>query len=220
MKSSRILSALFAVFLFLFILTAAIALPIYLRPFYYAHIEPMDLPRLTGHSAEEIREAYDQVLDYLTLPGREFGTGVFPFSPEGKAHFEDCRVLFDLDRNILLLSAAVLAGLSLLRALGRTGPYRLGKYSAARWAAILALAAPVVLGSLAALDFDRAFVIFHRIFFPGKSNWLFDPRTDGIIRVLPQDFFMHCALLIGGGLLLFSLGILLFDIFREKGRKA
>ena len=62
-------------------------------------------------------------------------------------------------------------------------------------------------------------MIFHSLFFPGKTNWPFDWRTDPIILVLPQDFFLHCALLIGGGLLTFSLGILIFDIFQEKRRE-
>jgi integral membrane protein (TIGR01906 family) len=72
-----------------------------------------------------------------------------------------------------------------------------------------------VVGSLAAVDFDRAFVIFHKIFFPGKSNWLFDYDADQIIRVLPQDFFMNCAILIGAGLILFS-GCLLWIGKRRK----
>ena len=216
MRSSRTLSAIFALALILFILTVSIGLPIYIRPFYYAHIDAMGLPEYSGYSAETIRESYDAVLDYLTLPGRTFSTGTIPHSAEGAAHFADCKVLFDLNRNILLLSGLVLAVLGLLRKLGKTGPYRLGRYSAARWAAVLAIAAPILVGGLAATDFDRAFVIFHRIFFPGKSNWLFDWRTDPIILVLPQDFFMHCAMLVGGGLLAISLGILIFDIFREK----
>ena len=218
MKSSRLLSVIFALALFVFILTTAISLPIYIRPFYYAHIEPYGLETISGVSAAEIREAYDGVLDYLTIPGREFSTGVFAHSEAGKAHFEDCKVLFDLNRNALLLSGGLLGLLLLLKR--KCGPYRLGRHSAARWAALLALIAPVAVGGLAALDFDRAFVIFHSLFFPGKDNWLFDARYDGIIRVLPQDFFMHCALLIGGGLLAFSLGILIFDGFREKKAKS
>lgn len=218
-KSSRLLSGLFALCLVLLILTVSIGLPIYIRPFYYAHIEPMGLSAYSGFTEEEIRGAYDAILDYLTLPGREFATGAFAHSPEGAAHFADCKVLFDLNRNVLLGSAVVLAVLALLRKLGRIGPYRLGKCSAARWAAILALILPLVIGGLAALDFDRAFVIFHRVFFPGKRNWLFDWRTDPIILVLPQDFFMHCAILIGAGLVCISAGILIFDIFREKKRR-
>jgi len=219
MKSSRVLSVLFAVFLTLLLITAAIALPIYIRPFYYAHIGPMGLPEYVGLTAEQIREGYDAILDYLTLPGRKFSAGVFPYSPEGEAHFADCKVLFNLNSHVLLLSGAGLLILGLLRKAGKTGPYRLGKVSAARWAAVCALVLPLVLGSLAALDFDRAFVIFHSLFFPGKSNWLFDWRTDPIILVLPQDFFMHCGMLIAGGLVVFSAGVLIYDIFQEKRRR-
>ena len=214
MKTSRILSVIFALALVLFLLTAAISLPIYCRGFYYAHIEPMGLPARTGRSAEEIRAAYDEVLDYLTLKDREFGTGVFPHSPEGAAHFADCKGLFDLNRNVLLASAALLV---LLLLLGRKyGPYRLGNRSAAFWAAIFAVALPIGIGGLAATNFDRAFVIFHSIFFPGKTNWVFDWYADAIIQVLPQDFFMHCALLIGGGLVAFSLTVLILSLALEK----
>ena len=205
---SRILSAVFALALILFILTASIGLPIYIRPFYYAHIEPMGLEAYTGLTAEQLREAYDGILDYLTLPNRPFSCGILPFSAEGEAHFADCRVLFDLNRNVLLMSGGILAVLLLLQR--KFGPYRLGKRHAAWWAGLLALIAPLVIGALAALDFDRAFVIFHQIFFPGKSNWLFDWRTDPIILALPQEFFRNCAILIGAGLVIFSLSLLIF----------
>ena len=216
----RLLSAVCMVSVVLFLLTAAIGLPIYIRPFYYAHIDAFDLPARSGYTAEEIRTAYDEVLDYLTLPGNEFSTGVLPHSAEGKAHFADCKVLFDLNRNVLLASGAVLLVLLLLRKLGKTGPYRLGRRSAAFWAAVFAVVLPIVLGGLAALDFDRAFVIFHSIFFPGKTNWVFDWYADAIIQVLPQDFFMHCAMLIGAGLLLMSFGLLIFEEIREKKAKS
>lgn len=51
----------------------------------------------------------------------------------------------------------------------------------------------LAVGGLAALDFDRAFVVFHALFFPGKDNWLFDPETDQIITILPQVFFRNSA---------------------------
>ena len=211
---ARILSAVFALALILFILTVSIGLPIYIRPFYYAHIEPMGLEAYTGLTAEQLREAYDGILDYLTLPNRPFSCGILPFSAEGEAHFADCRVLFDLNRNVLLMSGGILAVLLLLQR--KFGPYRLGKRHAAWWAGLLALIAPLVIGRLAALDFDRAFVIFHKIFFPGKSNWLFDWRTDPIILALPQEFFRNCAILIGAGLVIFSLSLLIFTGSRDK----
>ena len=54
----------------------------------------------------------------------------------------------------------------------------------------------MIVGGLAALDFDRAFTVFHTIFFPGKDNWLFDPMTDPVILILPEAFFRSCAILI------------------------
>ena len=212
----RLLSVLCMICVCLFLLTVSIGLPIYIRPFYYAHIGAYDLEGLSGYSEAQIREAYDEVLDYLTLPGREFGTGELPHSHEGKAHFEDCKVLFDLNASILIGSAAVLILLFLLRK--KCGPYRLGKHSATFWAAVLSLTAPIMIGCLAALDFDRAFVIFHSIFFPGKTNWVFDWYRDPIIRVLPQDFFRNCAILIGMGLVAMAMGILVWDGIQNNRR--
>ena len=73
-----------------------------------------------------------------------------------------------------------------------------------------------MIGCLAALDFDRAFVIFHSIFFPGKTNWVFDWHADPIIRVLPQVFFMDCAILIGVGLITMAVGILVWESRKKK----
>ena len=211
---TKLLSVLCAVCVVFFLLTAAIGLPIYIRPFYYAHIEAFDLPARSGYTAEEIRAAYDEVLDYLTLRGKEFSTGVLPHSAEGKAHFEDCKVLFDLNASILIGSGLVLAVLFFMRK--KWGPYRIGKHSAYLWAAVLSVTAPIMIGCLAALDFDRAFVIFHSIFFPGKTNWVFDWYADQIIRVLPQEFFMDCAILIGVGLITMAVGILVWEGKRKE----
>ena len=210
----RILSLLCMVCTVIFLLTAAIALPIYIRPFYYAHIEACDLVRVSGYTETEIRQAYDEVLDYLTLSGREFGTGVMPHSADGRDHFVDCKGLFDLNASILLGSGAVLAALFVMRR--KWGPYRLGKHSAYLWAAVLSVTAPIMIGCLAALDFDRAFVVFHSLFFPGKTNWVFDWYHDPIIRVLPQEFFRNCAILIGGGLVTMAGGILVWESRKQK----
>lgn len=210
----RILSVLCAVCLCLFLLTASIGLPIYIRPFYYAHIGAYELEARSGYTEEQIREAYDQVLDYLTLPGKEFGTGVLPHSEEGKAHFVDCRGLFTLNAVVLLGSGLVLAVLLVMRK--KWGPYRLGNHSAAFWAAVLSVTAPIMIGCLAALDFDRAFVIFHSLFFPGKTNWIFDWYADQIIRVLPQEFFRNCAILIGLALVWMAGSILVWEGRKKK----
>lgn len=215
-RRDTVLSLVFAVALFCFILTFSIGLPIYCRPFYYAQIRPLQLEQYSGFTEAEIKEAYDQVLDYLTLPGKSFGTGVMAHSAEGAAHFADCKVLFDLNASVLLGSAAVLLLLWLLRRMGKTAPYRLGRRSAGFYAGLAAVVLPVMVGAWAALDFDRAFIVFHSIFFPGKNNWIFDWRTDEIILVLPQEFFMYCAMLIGASVLLFAVILLMREVRQAK----
>ena len=55
---------------------------------------------------------------------------------------------------------------------------------------------------MGATDFDRAFTVFHSIFFPGKTNWLFDPNVDQIIQILPEVYFRNCAILVIGLILI------------------
>lgn len=203
---SKLISVAFAVALFVFILTFSIGLPIYFRPFYYMHIDSMELER-SGFSREEIIEAYNEVLDYLTLPGQEFGTGVMKYSEEVAAHFADCKVLFDLNVTLLILSSLTLITILILQKRGKLGSLRIGARSAGFYGALSAIVLPLFLGFLASRDFDRAFTVFHQIFFPGKDNWLFNWYTDEIIQVLPQDFFMHCAILICVGVITLSTAV-------------
>ena len=210
----RAIFVIFAVALVFLVLTMSIGLPIYLRPFYYAHIDALKLDVYSGFTKDQIRTAYDQVLDYLTLPGKPFGTGEIAHSQEGAAHFADCKVLFDLNALVLVGSALVVAAIFLARKRCKLPCLR----PAAFWAGVSALTLPIVVGSLAAMDFDRAFVIFHSIFFPGKTNWVFDWYRDPIIRVLPQEFFRNCAILIGVGLVTMAVGILVWDGVRNNRR--
>ena len=66
-KGSRAASLALTIALALLALTFSIAVPILCRPFYYAHIGALDMPGRTGWSAETIREAYDEVLDFCVL---------------------------------------------------------------------------------------------------------------------------------------------------------
>lgn len=204
MKSIKdhLFSLLFSVSLFFFIITFSIALPIYIRPFYYLHIDALNLTD-SGFTKQEIIDSYDSVLDYLTLPDKEFSTGVMKHSETGAAHFKDCKVLFDLNATVLLVSAVICLLLLILKR-RKIITLSLKKRSAAFYSAITAVIIPVLVGGFAALNFNKAFVLFHSIFFAGKDNWIFKEHLDEIITVLPEQFFMNCAILIGVSILLFS----------------
>lgn len=79
----------------------------------------------------------------------------------------------------------------------------------------------VVLGGLFASDFDKYFRIFHEIFFD-NDQWMFDPATDYMIRMLPEGFFYDFVFRIGGFFVgsLAVLGVVsAVCIFSEKRKK-
>ena len=217
----KIWTTVYIVALVLLIVTASIALPIYIRPFYYAHIDRLDLVEQTGHTEEEIRQAYGEVLDYLTFPDKEFGTGVFKWSEDGKQHFDDCKPWFMLNATVLLASAVFVLCVMLDRKRRIPLSRPLGLRPSA-FAGGLTLVAFSAIGAFVAADFENAFWLFHDLLFPGKDNWQFDAARDEIINALPEEFFMSCAVCICASILVISLILLISGIVargREK-RKA
>ena len=211
-----IASLLFTTALFFFILTFSISLPIYIRPFYYAHIEPLNLSEISGYSESEIKTSYNEVLDYLTLPREEFSVGSMKYSTEGAAHFRDVKALFNLNLTVLIISAVTLIVLIVLRWCKVISSFKIGKRSAAFYSGVFAIILPLIIGFLASLNFDNAFIVFHKIFFKGKDNWYFNPLKDEIIEVLPVQFFMNSAILIGISVILLSIIIFILEF---KGGK-
>lgn len=216
MKPSKLLSVLLALAAALTLLTAAIAAPILCRPFYYAHIGPLHLVERTGLTEEEIKTAFNEMLDYCLGATDEFSTGVLAWSESGKSHFTDVRGLFLLDLRVLAISAAALMGLLLYSKFSKRRPAGLLGRGPAFWAGAGLGGVFLVIAALAALDFDRAFTVFHSIFFPGKTNWLFDYRVDQIINILPQAFFRNCAILILTILVLGCAGLIVWDLRRKR----
>lgn len=211
---NKLLSVIMSIAVAAALLTGSIAAPICLRSFYYAHIGPLGLEGKSGLSENEIRQAYDEVLDYCTGKSDEFSAGVLPFSADGAAHFADCRELFILDFRVFAVSAVLIVALTVYRR--KRGLHRFLGRGPAFWGAAGIGGVLCVVGALAAADFDRAFTVFHSVFFPGKDNWIFDQRTDPIIRLMPEEFFRNCAILILALLILAAAVIMLADLRKKK----
>ena len=107
MKTSKPLAIALAAAAALALFTGAVAAPILCRPFYYAHIGPLELEARTGLTREEIKTAFDEMLDYC-LGGEGFSTGVLRWSDSGRDHFTDVRGLFLLDLWAFAAALAVL----------------------------------------------------------------------------------------------------------------
>lgn len=210
---NKLLSVIMSIAVALALLTGSIAAPILIRPFYYAQIQPLELESASGLSRDEIIQAYDEVLDYCIGASDEFSAGVLPFSASGSAHFADCRVLFIFDLWLLAGSVIVIVLLKLYDKRRRLP--RLGRHGAPFWGAAGMAALLALIGIAAATDFDRAFTVFHSLFFPGKDNWVFNAATDPVILIMPEAFFRNCAILILAVLLVISAVIIILD--KRKG---
>ncbi len=75
-------------------------------------------------------------------------------------------------------------------------------------------------GILFMSDFNKYFTLFHKVFFT-NDLWLLDPRTDLLIRMLPEGFFLDMVTRIGIIFLIFLsvgvvIGIIALHRYRNK----
>ncbi len=195
-RESKLFAVFVAILTAVVVLAGSIAVPILCRPFYYAHIEPLKIGLRTGLTETQIKETYNEVMAYCLGSTDTFQLTHLSWSADGASHFADVRVLFLFDLRIAIASLVLLG---LLWTMGRhygVRPARIKGHGPGFWSAVGLGGCFAVLGSLAALDFDKAFTVFHAVFFPGKDNWIFDYRVDPVINMLPQVFFRNCAILV------------------------
>ncbi len=175
--------------MFLLVLSASIAFTINFTPLYSFDIDYLNIEQMTGLSKDIILDNYRILMQYLNLPWiTELKMPDFPASESGLFHFYEVKQLFLLDYAILGVSAVV-TGLFLRMVKKEQGYWRM--MNPLR----LMIAAPLAALAIIFMNFDRLFVAFHGVFF-NNDAWIFDARTDPIILALPQDFFMHCFVLV------------------------
>ena len=194
----------------LFILSFAVTVVLNFRPLYYGDIQRLDLEAVSGLSEEEIRENYDALIDYNNFwgPDRLEFPGL-AMSESGRVHFEEVKVIFvTLEYFCLATLVLGLAGILWFR--------KKREILYLKYTSIMTVAIPAALGIGIAINWDRAFVIFHKIFFR-NDFWIFDAVSDPVITILPDTYFLHCAVLI---LLLVIAGSAACGLFyRRKKRK-
>ena len=197
-------------------ISLAVTLTLNARWLYLAVMEIENIPETSGYSREEILENYDALIEYNSLffvGELEFPT--LPMSEGGRIHFVEVKNIF-VAIEIIGIVAFVLLGAytaysiktrdrSALLTLRNTG--------------ILTVAVPAVVALGVAINWDAAFVIFHKIFFR-NDLWIFNYTTDPVIRILPDEYFLACAIMIISIVVLWSvLCTVLYLILRKKFMK-
>jgi hypothetical protein len=72
-----------------------------------------------------------------------------------------------------------------------------------------------VAGAFAILAFEAAFELFHRLFF-SSGSYTFDPRTDRLVQLFPQQFWSETAIAVGA----VALALALLAFWRARIRTA
>ncbi len=146
-------------------------------------------PESTYLAAEEYPGVCRMTAEFLTDRQAEFQYDG-RFQAHEAAHMEDVRGLIRLDSRVCLicaLAAAVLTAAGCVR--GGRREFARGMLRGLAAAGIIALG----FGIWAAVDFDGLFVTFHRVAFR-NDGWLLDPRTDLLIRLMPERFFIRLGI--------------------------
>ena len=198
-----------AVVIALFIISLGVVAVLCFRPLYYLDVSFFHLDTASGLEASVVRRNYDMLCDYLFFWNRgQLHLPDFVMSERGRIHFADCKVIFDVIQ-VLCLATGIL---TLIGALRRKHTAR-----CLRIAGILTIVIPAALGILAFLRWEDLFVTFHTLLFR-NNYWLFDPRTDPVILILPDGFFFQCAVVII--LIVLTGGIFcLWRAYRKAGRR-
>lgn len=161
----------------------------------------------TGFTTEQVRTATDALLADLVLGPPDFDVeigGVAVLNERERDHLRDVRGIFAGFALLVVASALILA-------VGRRALASARWTAAVRTGATATVVGVVVAGVVAAVAFDTAFEIFHRLFFAGGS-YAFDPRTERLVQLFPNQFWMEST--IAAGAIMAGLGLLVRRIAR------
>jgi integral membrane protein (TIGR01906 family) len=188
---------------FVFIYSFAVVFTLYFRPLYYMYVQSVGLSESIGIPMSEITDNYEALIWYNSLffgGPLEFPT--LDLSEQGRIHYEEVKRIFVAFQLACVASVGVLVPVTVTKIHRReTGFLRLAGIASILFAAAIV----IYLG----LDWNRFFVRFHETFF-NNDYWIFDAASDPSILILPDGYFMACAVMIFAlviGLSILAIGV-------------
>ena len=218
-----ILSLIGAFSAMLVMILSSVALSVANLEYFHREYTEYSVYETIGIEKDDLLEITRETMDYLygkraaldmktTVRGetREF------YNANERLHMEDVRALFS--SGLALRRACVLIFIVCVFLLWRTGGIR-ELFRGFIVAVPVTLGLIAVIAVLGAMDFNRYFTLFHRIFF-SNDLWILDPRTDLLINMVPEGFFRDTVFRIGGIFLAMSAGVFAVSALclRKKGQ--
>lgn len=146
-----------------------------------------NIEKVTGKSLDELNLIAEDLTLYLDNKGSEelLETN---FNEREILHMVDVKVLFTWGKIIRTISLVLTMILGFYF-------FRIKSKKYAKFVFIGLFSNWILLGLLGIMiyfDFNKYFTIFHHIFFT-NDLWILNPKTDLLIQMLPEDFFMSMA---------------------------
>jgi len=174
----------------------SIVLPVFSVSYYIKEFDKYQLSEKIRVNEQDLRAVVMNLQRYMAGLDNELDVVVKVAGYERKffnereiSHMEDVRGLFLRGFSVLGVSLAVLAAAAVY--IIRKKIY----YEAAKGVLVCAAVFFGAFGLLAvviAVNFDAAFVVFHELFFD-NDLWLLNPKTDLLINMLQQEFFINIS---------------------------
>jgi integral membrane protein (TIGR01906 family) len=166
--------------------------------------------RFTGYSLDDVHRVTNAVLGELIFGPATFlqqVAGVGVFDERERQHLADVHGVMLEFFAVAVIAIGILV-VAALRARDRAWLWR----SVAAGTAVLG-GAVIVVGVLFAVFFDAMFDIFHRVFFAAGS-YDFDPLTERLVQLFPEDFWSETSTALAVVLLVVSLAVTWFAFRR------
>lgn len=189
------------------IISVSTIIALNLKFIYKLIIYKYNLIDITGVSAENLMKEYGGLINYLQNPFiKSLKFENFIMSPYGEMHFYEVKRIFI----ILIIIGIMFLIINLIYfIIGRVKNNRIYIIKITKnlnSGSNILIGFFIVLIGVYFIDFSKAFIIFHKIFFR-NDYWIFDERIDPIIKALPEDLFMIYGAVILGIIILIATAI-------------
>lgn len=190
---NKTINVVLAILLTFFALGFTVKFTLNFTPLYAFDVSYLSLDKELGMDKATLVKNYKSVTDYIEKSSiKKLSMPDFEMSKHGEVHFEEVKAIFNKIDFMFYSSIILFTVIFIVAKKNKKIDYKFFNISS-----ILIIMLPVLLLIPFAVNFNKSFVIFHKIFF-NNDYWLFDPATDPIINALPETYFFHCALLILG----------------------
>lgn len=221
------LGILMTFFLMIVLLITSVETVAYWTPGYYekeyAKYQVTDAVQM---EMDDLLEVTDEMMAYLRgrredlhVPTIVAGQPREFFNDREIAHMEDVRGLFIGGLRLRLAGLIGIAVCLIVLAALKTDLRRVLPRSVCAGTGLF-FAVVCVLAAVIFSDFSKYFIMFHHIFFD-NDLWILDPRTDLLINIVPEPFFMdtaaRIALIFGAAVAVVFLACLALILIERRG---